>query len=262
MGGGVKMFTWTKVAGNLMKCLNPLHKKKFFFTVWLMGRGCQNGHLNQSCRKFDEMPKSTKIIFSLFGWWRGWGVKMFTWTKVAGNLMKCLNPLKNFHCLANGDGFGWGGQNVHLNQSCRKFDEMPKSTKIIFFTVWLNGGVGQNVHLNQSYRKFDEMPKSTKNFFSLFGLMGGGVKMFTWTKVAGNLMKCLNPLKKFFSSLFGQWGWGAKMFTWTKVAGNLMKCLNPLKKYSFTVWPMGYRGCWKCSPEPKLQEIWWNAWIH
>ena len=34
--GRIKMFTWTKVAGNLMKCLNPLH---FFFTVWLMGGG-------------------------------------------------------------------------------------------------------------------------------------------------------------------------------------------------------------------------------
>ena len=32
----------------------------------------------------------------------------------------------------------------------------------------------QNVHLNQSYRKFDEMPKSTKQFFSLFGQWGGG----------------------------------------------------------------------------------------
>ena len=52
--------------------------------------------------------------------------------------MTCLNPLNNyFHCLDNG------------------------------------GEVGQNVHLNQSYRKVDEMPKSTEQFFSLFGQWGG-----------------------------------------------------------------------------------------
>ena len=69
-----------------------------------------------------------------------------------------------------------GGQNVHLNQSYRKFDEIPKSTKQFFFNVWPIGGGGwggvrtQNVHLNQSCRKFDEMPKSTRNtLFSLFG---------------------------------------------------------------------------------------------
>ena len=62
--------------------------------------------------------------------------------------MKCLNPLKIcFHCLANGE---WGGQNIYLNQSFRKFDEMPKSTK------------------------------KKKNFFSLFGQWWeGAVKMFT-----------------------------------------------------------------------------------
>ena len=197
---GVKMFTWTKVAGNLMKCLNPL--KDFFHC--LGDGGIKNIHLNQSCGKFDEMPKSPKkISLSLFGWWGGFkmftltkvignlmkclnplkrlkkistvwvmgrGIRMFTWTKVARNLMKCLNPLKNiFHCLAD---MGWG-QNIHLNQSCRKFDEIPKSTKKIFFTVWV---------------------------------IGRGIKMFIWTKIAGNLMKCLNPLKKFLS-LFGQWGW-------------------------------------------------------
>ena len=162
------------------------------------GVGSQNVHLNQSCRKFDEMPKSTKKFF--FTVWLmgggGGGVKMFTWTKVAGNLMKCLNPLKTFHCLADGG----GSQNVHLNQSCRKFDEMPKSTKKFFslFGWWGDGGC-QNVHLNQSCRKFDEMPKSTKKFF-------------------------FHYLAKFFS----------------------------------IVWPM-WRGLSKCSPEPKLQEIWWNA---
>ena len=62
--------------------------------------------------------------------------------------MKCLNPLNNvFHCLANG-GAGLGGrgcQNVPLNQSCRKFDEMLKSAKnVFFFTVWPigEGGLG------------------------------------------------------------------------------------------------------------------------
>ena len=53
---------------------------------------------------------------------------------------------------------------MYLNQSCRKFDEMPKSTKKFFFTVWPigEGGLGsggcQNVHLNQSCRKLDQMP--------------------------------------------------------------------------------------------------------
>ena len=57
-----------------------------------------------------------------------------------------------FHCLANLDlenflskfemvvGGGGGGQKSHLNQKCRKFHEMDKSTKkkkFFFFTVWL-----------------------------------------------------------------------------------------------------------------------------
>ena len=137
--------------------------------------GGQNVHLNQSCRKFDEMPKSTKNFFHCLAN-GGWGVKMFTWTKVAGNLMKCLNPLqKNFF--------------PSLFGQCE------------------DGGVGQNVHLNQSCRKFDEMPESTKNFFHYLADGGGGVKMFTWTKVAGNLMKCLNPLKN-FSHCLDWWGGG------------------------------------------------------
>ena len=44
---------------------------------------------------------------------------MCTWTKVAVNLLKCLNPLNNFfNCLPNGEGEKGGGgcQNVHLNQ--------------------------------------------------------------------------------------------------------------------------------------------------
>ena len=61
--------------------------------------------------------------------------------------MKWINPLKNFFSL-----FGqfwlrkfscqslrwwwWGCQKSHLNQKCRKFHEMDKCTKKIFFTVW------------------------------------------------------------------------------------------------------------------------------
>ena len=184
-----------------MKCLNPLNK---FFTVWPKGKG---------------------------GWVVG-GVKMCTWTKVAGNLMKCLNPLKKFLSL-----FGqWARcQNVHLNQSLRKFDEIPKSTKTSFslFGQW-DRGFGwwgcQNVHLNQSCNKFDEMPKSTKKiFFTVWPIVEGG-----WVVE------------------------GVKMCTRTKVAGNLMKCLNPLNKIFFIFWPMEVTRS-KCAPEPKLQEIWWNA---
>ena len=60
---------------------------------------------------------------------------------------------------------------MHLNQSCRKFDEMPL-IHLKLFCNCLVDGVGQNVYLNQSCRKFDEMPKSTKYFFSLFGQLG------------------------------------------------------------------------------------------
>ena len=37
---------------------------------------------------------------------------------------------------------GGRGQNVHLNQSCGKFDEMPKSTKknSLFVGQWVGGG--------------------------------------------------------------------------------------------------------------------------
>ena len=109
------------------------------------GGGCQNVQLNQNCRKFDEMPKSTKKFFS----------------RPSGG--RC--------------------QNVHLNQSCRKFDEMPKSPKnVFFFTVWPIGGGGwdgggcQNVHLNQSCSKFDEMTLSTKNIFLTVWPIGRGSK--------------------------------------------------------------------------------------
>ena len=59
---------------------------------------------------------------------------------------------------------------------------MPKSTKENL-TVWPIGGDhvgglrGQNVHLNQSYRKFDEMPKSFKILsFNYLANGGGGSK--------------------------------------------------------------------------------------
>ena len=173
-GWGIKMFTWTKVAENLMKCLNLLKKVFPLFGRW-DGRGDQNVHLNQSCRKFDEMPKSTKkkkkqkkTKKKQIHCWRAGGVKMFTWTKVAGNLMKCLNPLRFF--------------------------------------------------------------------FSLFGRWGEGIKRFIWTKVKEILWNALNPLKKEFPPVW--------LMGWTggqKVAGNLMKCLNPLR-FFFTVWPMGVAG--------------------
>ena len=197
-----------------MKCLNPL--KKFFFHCLAddEGMGGQNVHLNQSCRKFDEMPKSTKNFFTVWprggcvhlnqSWGGGMGGEMFTWTKVCRKFdeMPKSTKIYFFHCLANGGG---GCQNVHLNL---------KLTGNFLMKCLANGDGGwcQNVHLNQSCRKFDEMPKSThKKFFSLFGWWWWGEsKMFTWTKVAGNLMKCLNPLKKKkkIFSLFGQWGGG------------------------------------------------------
>ena len=62
---------------------------------------------NQSYRKFDEMPKSTKQFFSLFGQWGG-----------------------------------GGGPNAHLNQSCRKFDEMPKKISFANGEVVQCGGMG------------------------------------------------------------------------------------------------------------------------
>ena len=75
----------------------------------------------------------------------------------------------SFHYLANGG----GGQNVHLNQCCRKFDEIPKSTKHFFFTVWPM--VGQNVHLNQSCRKLEKCRNLLKMFHCLanYGVRGG-----------------------------------------------------------------------------------------
>ena len=63
---------------------------------------------------------------------------MFTLTNVAGNLMKCLNPLNIFFSL-----FGQCGgvdQNVHLNQSCRKLGEIPKSTRKNMFHCLANDG--------------------------------------------------------------------------------------------------------------------------
>ena len=94
--------------------------------------------------------------------------------------MKCLNPLKIFsNCLVNRV-----GQNVYLNQSCRKFDEMPKSTKYLFHCPGqvgesrLGGRGCQTVHLNQSCRKFDEMHLIHLKYFVTVWSMGW-VKMCT-----------------------------------------------------------------------------------
>ena len=45
--------------------------------------------------------------------------------------------------------------------------------------------------------------------------------------------------------------------TWTKVAGNFMKCIDPLKKVSL-FGRLGELGGF-LSPEPKLQQISWNT---
>ena len=141
-----------------MKWINPLKKKNFFlskFEVVVEGGG-QKSHLNQKCRKFHEMDKSTKKNFfhcladldlenffcQSLRWWWGGGVKNHTWTKNAGNFIKWINPLKNFHCLANLD---------------------------------------------------------LEKFLSKFEVVGGGVKNHTWTKNAGNFIKWINPLKNFFT---------------------------------------------------------------
>ena len=50
--------------------------------------------------------------------------------------MKWINSLKK---LAD---VGGGGQNMDLNQNCRKFHEMDKSSTKFFFIVWLIGGWG------------------------------------------------------------------------------------------------------------------------
>ena len=121
--GGFQNHTWTKNAGNFMKWINPL--KKFFFSLanldleiflskfnvvmaggqkifcqslmwWWQGGGGQKSHLNQKCRKFHEMDKSTKKkkkkkkIFPLFG----------------------RSGLRNFFVKVLGGGGGGGGSKI------------------------------------------------------------------------------------------------------------------------------------------------------
>ena len=162
-GGGVKNHPWTKNAGNFMKWINPL---KIIFSLF--------------------RPSGLGKILSKFEVVVGGGVKNHIWTKNAGNFMKWINPLKKkifFHCFAHLDlenvlskfevvvGGGWKSP---LNQKCRKFHEMDKSTKNNFFIVspiW-----------------------TWKNFVKVWGGGGGRVKNHTWTKNAGNFMKWINPL--------------------------------------------------------------------
>ena len=181
---------WINPLKNCFHCLAHLDLEKVLIKVWGGGGGggCEKSHLNQKCRKFHEMDKSTKTLFSLFGsfglrksshqslrwWWGGGGcVKNHTWTKNAGNFMKWINPLKNcFHCLA------------HLD------------LENLLTKVW-----------------------------------GGGGGMWKITPEPKYFMKWINPLK-FFFSLFGSFG---------------------LRKFLIKVWGGGGGGgVWKITPEPKM----------
>ena len=135
--------------------------KKIFVTVWLIRtqkifcqslrwwQGGSKNHLNQKCRKFHEMDKSTKKNF--FTVWPIWTQKIFLSkceVMVGGGVSGTRPPtitttlninltfwtqkmfLSKFEVVVVG-----GGQKSHLNQKCRKFHEMDKSTKFIF-TVW------------------------------------------------------------------------------------------------------------------------------
>ena len=91
--------------------------------------------------------------------------------------MKCLNPLNRiFYCLAD-EGVVKCAPEPKLQEIWMKcLNPQKKKKKRQKKNHCLASGVGcQIVHMNQSCRKFDEMPKSTKNFFSLFGQWGGGL---------------------------------------------------------------------------------------
>ena len=75
--------------------------------------------------------------------------------------------------------------------------------------------------------KFDEMPKSPKIVFTVWPMgkadwVVGGVKYAPEPKLLVNLMKCLNPLNIFFTLWhIEEGGWvveGVKCASWTKVA--------------------------------------------
>ena len=238
------------------------------------------------------MDKSTKKIFSTV--WPIWPLKIslsefevvvgvcvknHTWTKNAGNFMKWINPLKIFvHCLTHlafenfivrvwGGGGGGVCEKSHLNQKCRKFHEMDKSTKNFFVhclahldlenfvvRVWGGGGgVCEKSHLNQKWRKFHEMAKSTKKFFSLFGPFG--FRKFCHQSLRWWWEGCekshLNQKCRKFHEIDKS---TKKIF---------VHCLAHLDLENFVVrvWGGGGGGggMWKITPEPKMQEISWNG---
>ena len=115
VGGALKNHTWTKNAGNFMKWINPQSLR------WWWGRGGQKSHLNKKCRKFHEMDKSIKKNF--FHCLANLDLK---------NYLNCLADMDLENFLSKFEVVMGGGQKSHLNQKCRKFHEMDKSSKIIF----------------------------------------------------------------------------------------------------------------------------------
>ena len=151
---------WINPLKNYFSLFGPFGLRKIFSSKFevVVGGVCEKSHLNQKCRKFHEMDKSTKNYFSLFG---PFGLRKFSHQSLM---------------------WWWLEQGVceksHLNQKCRKFHEMNKSTKKIIFHCLAHldlenfsskfevlvggGGVCEESHLNQKCRKFHEMDKSTK----------------------------------------------------------------------------------------------------
>ena len=115
-------------------------------------------------------------------------VKNHSWTKNAGNFMKLINPLKKifFHCLAHLDLENflikvWGGgggmcEKSQLNQKCRKFHEIDKSTKKNFFSLF--GPFGLRKFSRQSLRWFEGHIIS--NVFQTFSIRLNFIRWSKW----------------------------------------------------------------------------------
>ena len=157
-----------------------------------MGGFCQ---LSQSCWKLHEMDRSSLKLFSLFSHWVREGFSA-SWTKVAGNCMTWIDPVLNFFLSSV---TGWGGFSASwakVAENCMKWIDPVLKMFLSSATGW--GEIF--CQLNQSCWKLHELDRSSLKKFSLFSHWWGGISA-SWTKVAGNCMKWIDPVLNFFLSL-------------------------------------------------------------
>ena len=216
--GGVFSASWIKVAGNCMKWIDPVLN---FFPLQLLGRGVFSASWIKVAGKCNKWIDPVLNLFHL--WLLGSRRGFASWTKVAGNCMKwieffpssvagvgglfyqlnqvagnCMkwiDPVLIFSLLSLVGGGDFSASWTEVAANCMKWID-----PVLNFPSSVTWGGGLFCQLNQICWKLYEMDRSSLNFFPLQLWAKGGFSA-SWTKVAGNCMKWIDPVLIF--SLIG-----------------------------------------------------------